>query len=372
MNKLENMKKFIETTGQVTKYSVRMFFRDRTAIFFSLFIPVLIMMIFGALNFGGSVSIKVGVVDESRTTLSQSFTVALKKVSAFKISEGSLDDELKQLKASDLNIVMVIPQDFAAVGRGNYTQKPEIKTYFNASDDQTNTSVAYTIIQDVLDGFTHQITKTPQVFTVTRESVATHELKYINFIIPGVVAMSIMQMSIFGVVGAIVSWRERGILRRLLATPVKPGSILFGQVFTRLLISVSQVSLLILLGVTLFKLQVLGSYLLVLLLAIFGAIIFLSMGFAMSGIGSQNTVMALSNLIVMPQMFLSGVFFPRELLPDWLAKVTSYLPLTYLADAMRQVINKGATFGDIRTDLIGLAVWGVIAFVISTRVFRWE
>lgn len=366
------MKKSIKTTGQVTKYSIRMFFRDKTAIFFSLFIPVLIMSIFGALNFGGSVSIKVGVVDESKTAISQSFVDSLKKVSAFKISEGSQEEELKKLKASDLNIVLVVPKNFSEVATGNYTQKPEIKTYFNASDDQTNTSVAYTIIQDVLDGFTHQITKTPLLFNVTKESVATNELKYINFIIPGVVAMSIMQMSIFGVVGAIVSWRERGILRRLLATPVRPGSILFGQVFTRLLISVAQVSLLILLGVLLFKLQVVGSYLLVLLLAIFGAIIFLSMGFAMSGVGSQNTVMALSNLIVMPQMFLSGVFFPRELLPQWLAKITSYLPLTYLADAMRQVINKGATFMDIRTDLIGLAVWGIIAFAISTKVFRWE
>lgn len=362
------------TVANVTKYSVRMFFRDRSAVFFSLFVPILIMAIFGVLNFGGSLNLKVGVVDESQSTLSRSFVDALKNVEGFSISEGNQETELATLKNSDLNMVIIIPSDFAvALTPGqSVVAKPELKTYFDASEDQTNLEIGYTIIDKVLDGMTHQITQTPTLFSVSRESVATRDLGYINFIIPGIVAMSIMQMSIFGVIGAIVSWRERGILRRLLATPVRPSSILFGQVFTRLLISLTQVGLLIALGVIFFNLTVAGSYWTVLLLAIFGGIIFLSMGFAMSGMGSQNTVMALSNLIVMPQMFLSGVFFSRELMPQWLAKVTSYLPLTYLADAMREVINKGATLGDIRTDLIGLAVWGVIAFGASVKLFRWE
>ena len=374
MIKLEEFKKSIMTVANVTKYSVRMFFRDRSAVFFSLFVPILIMAIFGVLNFGGSLNLKVGVVDESQSTLSRSFVDALKNVEGFSISEGNQETELATLKNSDLNMVIIIPSNFAAALTPGQSviAKPELKTYFDASEDQTNLEIGYTIIDKVLDGMTHQITQTPTLFSVSRESVATRDLGYINFIIPGIVAMSIMQMSIFGVIGAIVSWRERGILRRLLATPVRPSSILFGQVFTRLLISLTQVGLLIALGVIFFNLTVAGSYWTVLLLAIFGGIIFLSMGFAMSGMGSQNTVMALSNLIVMPQMFLSGVFFSRELMPQWLAKVTSYLPLTYLADAMREVINKGATLGDIRTDLIGLAVWGVIAFGASVKLFRWE
>jgi ABC-2 type transport system permease protein len=369
---LGKIRKNIENVLNITKYSIKMFFRDKTAIFFSLFVPILIMAIFGVLNFGGELSLKVGIVDNSKSPLSTGFVDALKQIEGLEISQGAQDSELEALKQSDRNMVLVIPTDFATAVSGKVGQTPELKTYYNASDNQTNTEIGYTIVGEVLDGMSHQITKSPKMFTISRESVATTELKYINFIIPGIVAMSIMQMSIFGVVGAIVSWRERGILRRLLATPVRPAAILFSQVVTRLLISVAQVALLVTLGVVFFNLQIVGSYWLLLLLVIFGSIIFLSMGFAMSGAGSQNTVMALSNLVVMPQMFLSGVFFPRELMPDWLNKVTAYLPLTYLADAMRGVINKGADIASLSTEFIGLAVWGVIAFVISTRIFRWE
>jgi ABC-2 type transport system permease protein len=116
-----------------------------------------------------------------------------------------------------------------------------------------------------------------------------------------------------------------------------------------------------------------GSILVVLALAVLGSIVFLAMGFGVAGWAkNENQAAPVANLIALPMMFLSGSFFPREAMPEFLQTVTRFLPLTYLNDALRAVINDGAGLDVIGTDLIGLAVWAVISFVIATRLFKWE
>jgi ABC-2 type transport system permease protein len=126
-------------------------------------------------------------------------------------------------------------------------------------------------------------------------------------------------------------------------------------------------------GIYFFKLQVAGSMPLVYFLALLGGVVFLTMGFAVSGFATtQNTVMAVANLIMMPQMFLSGVFFPREALPELMQKITAFFPLTYLSDGMRQVMINGATLYQVRWDLVGLLVWALVVFIAASKFFRWE
>lgn len=354
------------------KYSILMYFRDKTAIFFSLFVPILIMSIFGVLNFDGMGSAELGIVDEAQNANSKNLVESFKKIETFKVFEGNGDSELDNLKKSNRDLVLVIPKNFGQINpAASATQ--EIELFYDNSQNNQNLFISQTIIEKVFDGLTHQISKTPNIFKVETKGVSTTDLDFVDFLIPGIAAMSIMQMSILGVTGAIVSWRERGILKRLLATPISQGSIIFGQVISRLSISVAQVGILITLGIIMFDLTIVGSLFNVFLLTLLGAIVFLSMGFALSGAAAtQNTVMALGNLIVMPQMFLSGVFFQREGLPQWLFKITEYFPLTYLADGMREVMIKGASFYQIRGDLLGLFVWGIILFLIAARSFRWE
>lgn len=367
------MKKVIENLKvvlSVLKYSLLMYFRDRTAIFFSLFVPILIMSIFGVLDFSAGSNIDLGVVDLAKNPQSQRMVQGLEKVETFKISKGEEPAEIEQLKDSNRDMVLVIPKGFGGPA-GN--QPTQIELFYDNSQNNQNLFIGQTIIEKMFDQISHQTLRMPNLFAIQTKGVSTTDLDFVDFLIPGIAAMSVMQMSILGVTGAIVSWRERGILKRLLATPISQGSIIFGQVTSRLTISVAQVAVLITLGILIFDLTVVGSLFNVFLLTVLGAIVFLSMGFALSGAAStQNTVMALANLIVMPQMFLSGVFFPRTGLPDWLFKVTNFFPLTYLADGMREVMIKGATLMEIRGDVLGLVAWVVILFVLATRSFRWE
>ena len=97
------------------------------------------------------------------------------------------------------------------------------------------------------------------------------------------------------------------------------------------------------------------------------------MGFAISGWAKSEEVAApIANVIALPMMFLSGVFFPREAMPRVLQSVTDYLPLTYLAESMRNVVIDGASLWSQWANLTGLAVWMAFSFVVAVRLFRWE
>jgi ABC-2 type transport system permease protein len=106
---------------------------------------------------------------------------------------------------------------------------------------------------------------------------------------------------------------------------------------------------------------------------VLGSIIFLAMGFAIAGWAkNEDQAAPVANLLSLPMTFLSGVFFPRDAMPDLLKGITEFLPLTYLSEALRRIANDGAGVVDIGGDLLGLAVWAVIAFIVAVRLFSWE
>lgn len=382
---MEKIKKSLKEVLTITKYSIVMFFREKTAIFFSLFFPVMIMTIFGFLNMGEGIKFNVVISDQAKNEQSKQVVEVIKKVEVFKVTEATSEEGIAQLKDGKQSYVLVIPEGFnAGVGAqtqaislgsfGENTVNPQkIDIYYDQSQNASTSEVGFTVFDKIFDGLTHQIARVPQFFEINRLSINGNDLRYIDFMVPGIVAMSVMQLSIFAVTGAIVSWRERGILKRLLATPIKPGVIIFSQIASRVIITFLQAALLIALGVVLFQLKIVGSIGLVVALIVGGGLIFLSMGFALSGLASsQNVVAALANLFVFPQMMLSGIFFPRDSFPEWMVKITNYFPLTYFSDSMRDVMVKGATFADIQGNVIALFIWAIIMFVLAIRLFRWE
>src|SRR3990167_5890502 len=186
-------------------------------------------------------------------------------------------------------------------------------------------------------------------------------------------AMSVMQTALFSVAFGFVQLKKRGVLRRLKATPTRPGYFIAGEVGSRLMITVLQMAILFGIGVGFFHLHVVGSLFDALVLILFGSLVFLAIGFAVAGWAKdENQAAPLANLIALPMLFLSGVFFPRGAMPEILQKITDYLPLTYLADGTREIINNGASLWMVRGDILGLLVWGIIVYLIAIRLFRWE
>jgi ABC-2 type transport system permease protein len=372
-------------TLSLTVASLKMYFRNRQAIFFSLFIPFLIMVIFGLLDFDRFSGADVGIVDQAQNEASAVLILQLtdRPDELVDVELGSLGKETERLTDGEIDAMFVIPAGFAELG-GPVT--------VSATTDERSpqrAALAVALLGQILGELERQAASTPGVTdssvadgapkfgTIFLSTLEGDDRSYTAFLVPGIVAMSIMQLGIFGVVFALVQYRQQGVLRRLKAAPVNPAQFLFAQISTRLSISVFQTLILLLAGMILFDLAVgdgdVVSWLLVIALAVFGGILFVTMGLAISGVARTEEVAApVTNLVSMPMMFLSGVFFPLDALPGVVTVVTQFLPLTFLADAIRAVVTDGAGITDIWSELAGLAAWSAIVFAAATRLFRWE
>jgi ABC-2 type transport system permease protein len=345
-----------------------MWFRDRQAMFWTFFLPLVIMVIFGVLNFGALGRIDLGIVDQAENEASRGFVSILEAINAFDISQDNSERaERLALVAGDRDLVLVVPPDFGS------SSGPVSLRVFYADARPREAQMGQVILRQVLDEMTFTLTEASRLFVLEPQPLASRSLRFIDFLVPGVIAMSIMQMGLFSVAFAFVQLKRQGILRRLLATPIRPASFLFAQVFTRLVVSVLQTAVLIAVAVFFFNVHLAGNLAAIFLLALIGGGVFISMGFAISGWAKTEEAAApIANIIALPMMFLSGVFFPREAMPQALQSITDYLPLTYLAEAMRSVAIDGASLFSQWGNLTGLGVWLALSFVVAVRLFRWE
>lgn len=353
--------------------SVKMFVRNRVALFFSLFLPLIIMLIFGVLNFEGSTTISLGIVDEADNEQSAALIDGLGEFDYLEISEGTRETELEALEEGDRGFVLVIPQGFATSASG----EPGLVAYASTSDP-SQAQVGQGLLQQAVGGALASAGGAPLPpsggFTapVSFESVESRDLGYIDFLVPGIVGMTVMQLGLFGVAFGFVQLKRTGALRRLFATPTSPAYFLSAQVASRLVLGYVQVAILIGIGIW-FGLQMFGSWLVLAVIVGLALLIFLAVGFGVAGWAkNEDQAAPVANLISLPMLFLSGVFFPRDAMPEFLRGITQYMPLTYVNEALRGVMNDGAGLLDLGPQLLGMGVWAVITFVIAVRLFTWE
>ena len=350
----------------LTFSSMKAYFRNLSALFFTFLIPLIILGIFGLINFGNSTaSVNVGIVDLANNQVSQRIVSDLRGVKAVKLHTGNLDTEKSELVHGNRDLVAVLP---ASIGQGSTA----ITAYYNQSNPQ-NSQVAIAIMHQFVDQASFAIAGTPPAFTLTTQPVQSRNLTYVDFLVPGIIAMSIMQTGLFGVVFTFVQWKQRGILRRLMATPMRVREFFLSQLVTRMATVALQLVVLLVVGLLVFRIHFIGNVLYLLIVGILGGAIFLAMGLAISGFAKSEEVAApVANVISLPLMFLSGVFFARSNMPGWLQFITQYSPLTYVANALRSISLDGASLWAVRWDLLGIGIWLLIASVLATRLFRWE
>ena len=351
----------------LTWWSIKMWSRDRAAMFWTFFLPLVIMVIFGLLNFGELGKVDVGIVDQAENEASTGFIRGLSQIDALKIATGSAETERAALADGKRDLVIVLPEGLAS-GPG----VSQVMAWYHGSRP-TEARLGLTVMQSAVDELNFAITGAERIVTLTEEEVEARDLGYIDFLMPGVIGMAIMQLGLFSVAFSFVTMKREGVLRRLLATPLDPTSLLIAQVITRLIVVIIQTVILAAVAVLLFGAEFAGNFFAVLLAAALGGAVFLAMGFAVSGWArTEQQAAPLANIVSLPMMFLSGVFFSRDVLPGILQRITDYLPLTYLVEAIRGMTVEGDTILMQWPNFLGLAVWLVVAFVIANRTFRWE
>ncbi len=196
--------------------------------------------------------------------------------------------------------------------------------------------------------------------------------RYIDFLIPGLLGMNLMNSGMWGIGFALVDMRQRKLLKRFVATPMRRTDFLMALASSRLILMVIEVGLLLGFGVLIFHMRVLGSFLTIVLIGALGAISFGGLGLLTASRAQKiESVSGLINIVMMPMWILSGVFFSYERFPAMLLPLIKALPLTALNDALRATILEGAPTTAQCTRLLVLLLWGGVSYLLALRWFRW-
>lgn len=355
----------------LTKASMKMYLRNKGALVFTLLIPIALLSIFGFLSKGRGSSIKVGVTNHSTGELSKQFVETLKKVEAFRITEIPDEEATAELGKGNLDLQVIVPENFGTMANG-IPSASSVQTRFNSAKPQSGQIANMVIIQIVSD-LDRRLTHAQALLNVKSEGVTTNNLGYFDFILPGILSMTIMQLGIFGVAFSFVAYKFNGTLRRIQATPVKPIYFVFAQAAVRLVVILTTAAILVAFGTYLFDFHMMGNYFNFGLVCVVGILIFLGFGFAIAGWAKDETQVApVANLIQLPMLLLSGIFFSRDGFPSWLRTITDYFPLTYVSHGLRMIANEGASLTQLPVDLMGMGVWLILIYAFAVWVFRWE
>jgi ABC-2 type transport system permease protein len=377
--------------------STMMYFRNKTAIFFSILFPIIFLVVFGFVGQSDTVTIDISYINRSETPPAQQFDQAFgslilddnltdeenesrifrnnQEILDLYAQEGynsALEKAKQKLEESDLSAAVLVPPEFGESESG------EVAILVDASDQQFAGIVENTV-SEILGGFNAVVISQavggdiPEPYTASSEPVQSSDLGGVDYLVPGIIAFSVMSLGVFSVSQGFIYLKSSGALRRLHVAPLNPLTFLTAQSVTRLMMTALNVLIMVAIAVLLFSFTVRGTIFEFVLFSIIGAIMFLGMGFAIAGWAKDEDQAApISNIIFFPMMFLSGTFFPIELFPEWLKPLASILPLTFLADGLREIANLGAHIWDLGPELAGIAIWTVIVYVIAVKVFRWE
>jgi ABC-2 type transport system permease protein len=354
--------------GKLFFSSLKMLYRDKQALFWALAFPVIFAVVFGLFNFNEAPQVKIDAVGQAGTPAYDAVVGGLMKVDSFEVKQRSnLAASRTRLMDGDVDVVVSVPETSVPDAR------LQLQVLYNGTNFQAN-QFAITTIGRIVDQMNLGLAgvTTPAV-TVQNRAVAAKSVTYYDFLLPGLVAMGVMNFSIGGMSVAIARFREQRILKRILATPLAPVKFLAAQVGARLVLALLQAALILIVGVYVFDGHVYGNVLWIFVLATIANLIFLNIAFAIAGRASNpDAAQGLAQAVALPMMFLSGTFFPTETLPSVMQVIVKVLPLTPLLEAMRTVSVDAKSITATGPQLLQLGIWVVVSFEIASRLFRFS
>lgn len=343
---------------------LKMYLRRRVAVFWSLIFPMILLGLLGII-FGRSVSAgSVDLIDRAHTPASAAMVRVLSHDKGIDVHAVSgVAAARTAVRNGDRDGLVVLTRS----GRGVHA----MLYYSNASAEQAG--VLRGVVSGAASGISVAATGAPPAVTFASASVDSSALSYTDFLLPGVLAISIMISAVIGLATTLVNWRQRGVLRRLKLTPMPLPEFLLSRILASLVISMVQVGVLIVFGVLVFGTHIAASAWVAVPVALAGALCFLTMGLAVGSLAaSGESADAITNVITNPMMFLSGTFFPVAAMPGALQQVAKVLPLYYMANGLRDTIVRGRGMAAVAPDIGVLLGVALVLIVISMKTFRWE
>ena len=361
----------------IAKASLLNLLRNPSSIIFGLVFPLVMVGIFGFVGNSG-IKIKVGVLP--RTNTESPIYTAFSESDSIELITDKTEEELttdleKGKIDATLDIHSIDPD--CGMNADCVGARSQIAVYVKTSDaSPQNGGVFLSMVKSITDSINIAVAKTTPLVSVSTENLAGREYKTIDFILPGQLGFSVLSIGVMGTAFTFLSLRQTLVLKRFYATPIRRGYIVLGEALSKLAFSLLQTSVIIAIGTLALGFTLVNgivTFFAMMVLVALGLIVFMGVGFVVSSIApNENVVAPLANLFTLPQFLLAGTFFSTDTFPAWLQVISKALPLTYLNDALRKIAFEGASFWDVRTQILVLLIWGIVIYIIAIRVFKWE
>ena len=415
----------------IFKAVTRNWMRSRSGLFFSILFPILLLIVFGSIFSGVGGSSNYGLFiqnldrkasDGTPTDFSAAFVEALNSTKTFSIRDVPLGENATSYARNALgplggNIrILIISEGFqdnllngtfkVRVGISYGTLNMTYYTYFiqfmndteratfeqglaqmqqfNESLPASNASLTIMldpsdqsaaivkgIIASVANAFNYQLIGAENVIEFNETSVTTTHFTNIDFYVPGITAAFIMTNGIIALTANTTEFKRRGIIKRLSITPLTKMDWILGNVLSQTLLNLMLTAIMIALGWLIFNVRVLPDALSIILIFL-GSVMFSGIGMLLSGLVKDvEAASAIGNAIAFPMMFLSGAYFPLEIMPSYIQTIAKVLPLTYFADGLRYSMLYKYPEG-VYTNMAIVAVLAVVFLLLGAVVTRWK
>jgi ABC-2 type transport system permease protein len=354
----------------LTIANIKSFTRDRAALFWTLAFPLIFVVLFGSIFTGGNDERTLGYADQDGSPASQQLATTFESANDVHLETGSQDELLAKMKDGQVSAVIVVPQGFGQTVAAK-TAPATVTVYTDPSQSAADGATRQ-LVGFVLSVVNQQASGVPPAVQPTFEAIQTNDLSFISYLVPSILGMSLMQVGIFAAI-PLVADRQKLILKRLQATPLRRWQLVGSNVLMRLLIAVVQTIIIVGVGATFYGVEIAGSWLGISALIILGSLTFIALGYVIASFAAtEDAANAMTSAVQFPLMFLSGTFFPINAMPDALKAVARLLPLTYLNDALRQVMVDGTPFAPLWFCVAFLVAWLAGCLVIAARWFKWQ
>lgn len=360
---------------QLTLANIRSFVRDRAALFWTLAFPLIFIFLFGAIFSGGGTSTQAFAwVDEDRTPGSSELRAAFAAEPLVELADNDLEAALAAMREGSVRAVIVVPAGYGDAIEAHVAgpSAPAAVAVYTDPSLTATSGATFQVVAAVLGRVNQAFSgRGPAVVPETRV-IQTQTFTFITYFLPSILAMSLMQLGIFSAV-PLVADREKQIFKRLNATPLRRWQLVGSNVLMRLVIALAQTVIIVAVGMVVFGLQLTGNLVAVASLVVLGSLAFISLGYAIASVVStEDAANGLTSVVQFPLMFLSGIFFAIDQMPEVLQVIARFLPLTYLADGLRQVMVDGTPFAPLALCYGVLIGFMVVCFGFAARFFRWQ
>ena len=354
----------------LTVANLKMLARDRQALFWALAFPLIFVVVFGLFFRETESPQTLAVIDYSQDTVSAQIIDGLERVDSLNVElRGDEAQAREEMSRGNLSHLLIIPAGIGA----RVSEDPPARIMLLYDDADPLSGIVVGMIWSFVDRANLQMAQAPTRLALGTEGVSTRNIGYLDFLIPGLAIWGVMNFSIIGIATSMAAYREKRILVRLLATPLRVRVFFAARVLSALLLSVIQAAIILAAGWLLFGVQVEGNLLHIALLVVLGNIVFLNLGFVV-GAFSRTVAAAsgLGNAIGLPLMFMSGVFFPIENLPIVLRTIVEFLPLAPILEIVRGIILHSNALWEFPLQLAIIFAWIVVSAGAAVRTFRFR